>query len=88
MVAALTLALEDDDRGKLRRLVGRAGTGDSSADDQYVCCPWIAGAQDVRTCAGILEVRGFMNCPIIASLIDTMNTECGVCDANGDWGGI
>jgi hypothetical protein len=88
MVTALTLALEEDDRGKLRRLVGRAGTGDSPADDQYVCCPWIAGAQDVRTRAGILEVRGFINCPIIASLIDAMNTECGVCDAYGNGGGI
>ena len=33
MVAALTLAFQNDDRGELRRLVGRARAGNSSADD-------------------------------------------------------
>jgi len=33
MIAALTLAFQNDDRGELCRFVGRARAGNSSADD-------------------------------------------------------
>jgi hypothetical protein len=58
MIAAVCLALEDDDVRECRNLVSGSRAGDAAADDQYVRRSEGAGAQDVCACA--MRMRAFM----------------------------